>query len=76
MVIESALDKGKGYVATMLVEGGTLRVGDVIVAGCFSGKVKAMHNERNQPIEVALPAMPALILALMAPRRQVTSSML
>jgi translation initiation factor IF-2 len=64
VVIESALDKGKGYVSTMLVEGGSLRVGDVMVAGCFSGKVKAMHNERNLPIDVAPPAMPALILGL------------
>jgi len=64
VVIESALDKGKGYVSTMLVEGGSLRVGDVMVAGCFSGKVKAMHNERNSPIEVAPPSMPALILGL------------
>lgn len=64
IVIESALDKGKGYVTTILVEGGTLRVGDVMVAGCFSGKVKAMHNERNMPIEGATPAMPALILGL------------
>jgi translation initiation factor IF-2 len=56
VIIESALDKGRGYVATILVEGGTLHVGDVIVAGCFSGKIKAMHNERNLPIENALPA--------------------
>ncbi len=64
IVIESALDKGKGYVTTVLVEGGTLKVGDVMVAGCFSGKVKAMHNERSQPIEGASPAQPALILGL------------
>jgi len=64
VVIESALDKGKGYVTTILVEGGTLQVGDVMVAGCYSGKVKAMHNERSQPIEKATPAMPALILGL------------
>jgi len=64
VVIESALDKGKGYVTTVLVEGGTLRVGDVIVAGCFNGKVKAMHNERSLPIAEATPAMPALILGL------------
>jgi translation initiation factor IF-2 len=48
----------------VLVEGGSLRVGDVIVAGCFSGKLKAMHNERGAAIEVASPAMPALILGL------------
>jgi len=64
IVIESALDRGKGYVATVLVEGGTLHVGDIIVAGCFSGKLKAMHNERTVPIEAATPAMPALILGL------------
>ena len=64
IVIESALDKGKGYVTTILVEGGTLKVGDVIVAGCYNGKVKAMHNERSQSIEKATPAMPALILGL------------
>ncbi|HTB30669.1 MAG TPA: translation initiation factor IF-2, partial [Bacteroidia bacterium] len=64
IVIESALDRGKGYVATILVEGGSLRVGDVIVAGCFSGKLKAMHNERGAAIDVASPAMPALILGL------------
>lgn len=64
VVIESALDKGKGYVATLLVEGGTLRVGDVMVAGCFSGRVKAMQNERNMPIDAAPPAMPAVILGL------------
>ncbi len=64
IVIESALDKGKGYVTTILVEGGSLKVGDVIVAGCYNGKVKAMHNERSQPIETATPAMPALILGL------------
>lgn len=64
IVIESALDKGKGYVTTILVEGGTLHVGDVMVAGCYSGKVKAMHNERNVPIDGATPSMPALILGL------------
>jgi len=64
IVIESELDRGKGYVSTVLIEGGTLRVGDVIVAGCSSGKVKAMHNERSVPIEAATPAMPALILGL------------
>lgn len=64
IIIESALDRGKGYVATVLVEGGSLRVGDIIVAGCFSGKLKAMHNERGLAIEVASPAMPALILGL------------
>jgi len=64
IVIESELDRGKGYVSTVLIEGGTLRVGDVIVAGCSSGKVKAMHNERSVAIGAATPAMPALILGL------------
>jgi translation initiation factor IF-2 len=64
VVIESALDKGKGYVATVLVEGGTLRVGNVIVAGACSGKVKAMQNERGLPLGAATPAMPAVILGL------------
>ncbi len=63
-IIESSLDKGRGYVATVLVQNGTLRVGDVIVAGTHFGKVKAMFNERNQRIKEAGPATPALILGL------------
>ncbi len=63
-VIESSLDKGRGYVATILVQNGTLRVGDVILAGPYHGKVKAMFNERNQRIEEAGPASPVLILGL------------
>ena len=63
-VIESSLDKGRGYVATVLVQNGTLRVGDVILAGTHYGKVKAMFNERNQRVEEAGPATPVLILGL------------
>ena len=63
-IIESSLDKGRGYVATVLVQNGTLRVGDVILAGTHFGKVKAMFNERNQRIKEAGPATPVLILGL------------
>lgn len=63
-VIESSLDKGRGYVATVLVQNGTLRVGDVILAGTNYGKVKAMFNERNQRVKEAGPATPVLILGL------------
>ena len=63
-IIESSLDKGRGYVATVLVQNGTLRVGDTILAGTHYGKVKAMFNERNQRITEAGPATPALILGL------------
>lgn len=63
-IIESSLDKGRGYVSTVLIETGTLRVGDVILAGPYFGKVKAMFNERNQRIEEAGPSEPALILGL------------
>jgi translation initiation factor IF-2 len=63
-VIESSLDKGRGYVATVLVQNGTLRVGDVILAGTHYGKVKAMFNERNQRVTEAGPAAPVLILGL------------
>lgn len=63
-VIESALDKGRGYICTMLVQAGTLRIGDYVLAGPYSGKVKALFNERNQPVDSAGPAMPALILGL------------
>jgi translation initiation factor IF-2 len=61
-VIESALDKGRGYVTTLLVESGTLRVGDAILAGHYSGKVKAMFNERGSKINEAGPAMPVSLL--------------
>lgn len=63
-IIESSLDKGRGYVATVLVQNGTLRQGDVILAGTHFGRVKAMFNERNQRIKEAGPAEPALILGL------------
>ena len=63
-VIESSLDKGRGYVATILVESGTLHVGDVILAGPHFGHVKAMFNERNQRVEEVGPAEPVLILGL------------
>ena len=63
-VIESSLDKGRGYVATILVQNGTLRVGDVILAGPHFGHVKAMFNERNQRVEEVGPAEPVLILGL------------
>lgn len=63
-VIESSLDKGRGYVATVLVQAGTLRVGDVILAGQYFGHVKAMFNERNQRIEEVGPSEPTLILGL------------
>lgn len=61
-IIESALDKGRGYVSTVLVENGTLKVGDIVVAGQYYGRVKAMFNERNGKIKEAGPAAPALIL--------------
>ncbi len=63
-IIESSLDKGRGYVATVLVQNGTLRVGDIILAGTHFGKVKAMFNERNQRIKEAGPSEPTLILGL------------
>jgi len=63
-IIESSLDKGRGYVATVLVQNGTLRVGDIILAGTHFGRVKAMFNERNQRITEAGPAEPTLILGL------------
>lgn len=63
-VIESSLDKGRGYVAKVLVQNGTLSVGDPILAGSCFGKVKAMFNERNQPVKSAGPATPVLLLGL------------
>ena len=63
-IIESSLDKGRGYVATVLVQNGTLRQGDVMLAGTHFGKVKAMFNERNQRIKEAGPSTPVLILGL------------
>ena len=63
-VVESSLDKGRGYVSTVLVENGTLKMGDIVLAGTYFGRIKAMFNERNQRIEEARPAEPALILGL------------
>lgn len=63
-IIESSLDKGRGYVSTVLVENGTLRQGDIVLAGKYFGRVKAMFNERNQRIEQAKPSEPVLILGL------------
>ena len=63
-IIESSLDKGRGYVATILVSNGTLRMGDIVLAGTSYGKVKAMFNERNQRIKEAGPSEPVLILGL------------
>lgn len=63
-VIESTLDKGRGYVTTVLVQSGTLRVGDVMLSGIYTGRVKAMFNERGKKIEEASPATPVLVLGL------------
>jgi len=63
-VIESSLDKGRGFVSTILVKAGTLKLGDVVLAGSCFGHVKAMYNERNQKITEATPATPVLILGL------------
>jgi translation initiation factor IF-2 len=63
-VIEASLDKGRGYVATILVQNGTLKTGDMIVSGQFFGKIKAMYNERNQKRDAAPPSTPVLILGL------------
>ncbi len=63
-IIESSLDKGRGYVATVLVSDGTLHMGDIVLAGTYHGKIKAMFNERGQKIQQALPGEPCLILGL------------
>ncbi len=63
-VVESSLDKGRGYVATVLVSAGTLRVGDVMLSGTYSGRVKAMFNERGQKVTEAGPSTPVLVLGL------------
>ena len=63
-IIESELDKGRGYVSTLLVQSGRLNAGDIILAGQYFGHVKAMFNERNQRIESVGPAEPAIILGL------------
>ena len=63
-VIESSLDKGRGYITTVLVQAGTLKIGDTVLAGCFSGKVKALFNERGAKIKEAGPSQPALMLGM------------
>jgi len=63
-IIESSLDKGRGYVATVLVQNGTLHQGDIVLAGIYHGKIKAMFNERNQRLEEAKPSEPVLILGM------------
>lgn len=63
-IIEASLDKGRGYLATVLVQNGTLRIGDIVLAGKHYGKVRAMFNERNQRIKEAGPGTPAVILGL------------
>ena len=63
-VIESSLDKGRGYLATILVQNGTLRVGDIMLSGCYTGRVKAMFNERGQKVEAAGPSTPVSVLGL------------
>ena len=63
-VVESSLDKGRGYLATVLVQSGTLHVGDVVLAGCYTGRVKAMFNERGQKITEAGPSTPVSVLGL------------
>ncbi|MDR0755164.1 MAG: translation initiation factor IF-2 [Prevotellaceae bacterium] len=63
-VIESSLDKGRGYIATVLVEGGTLKVGDMMLSGITCGKIRAMFNERGQRVEEASPSTPVIVLGL------------
>ena len=63
-MLEASLDKGKGYLTTILIESGTLKVGDYVLAGCFSGKVKALLDERKNKMESAGPSTPAVLLGL------------
>ncbi len=63
-IIESSLDKGRGYVAKLLVQNGTLKVGDLVLAGSNYGRVKAMYNERNQPVKLAGPSAPVMMLGM------------
>jgi translation initiation factor IF-2 len=63
-IVESSLDKGRGYISTLLVQNGTLKIGDVVLAGSHFGRIKAMYNERNQPVKIAGPSAPVLILGL------------
>jgi translation initiation factor IF-2 len=66
-VLESTLDKGRGYITTLLVEAGTLKIGDVVVAGTQMGKVKAMYNERGESVKEVLPSFPVSILGMNGP---------
>ena len=63
-VIESSLDKGRGYITTVLVHSGNLKVGDIVLAGCYAGRVKALHNERGGKMEKAGPAQPVIMLGM------------
>ncbi len=63
-VIESSLDKGRGYLATVLVQNGSMKVGDVMLSGCYTGRIKAMFNERGQKVDVAGPSTPVSVLGL------------
>ena len=63
-VIESSLDKGRGYLATVLVQNGTLKTGDMVLSGCYYGRIKAMFNERGQKVKEAGPSTPVSILGL------------
>src|SRR5690606_17156597 len=66
-VIESTLDKGRGYVTTIIVEAGTLKVGDIVLAGHYTGRVKAMYNERGVAVKTAGPSIPVSMLGLNGP---------
>jgi translation initiation factor IF-2 len=63
-VIESSLDKGRGYVTTVLVQSGTLHMGDIVLAGCYAGRVKALFNERGNKMDSAGPAQPVIMLGM------------
>ncbi len=63
-VIESSLDKGRGYLATVLVQNGTMHVGDIMLSGCYTGRVRAMFNERGQKVDAAGPSTPVSVLGL------------
>ena len=75
-IIEASLDKGKGFVATILVQNGTLKKGDFILAGQYTGKVKAMFDERGNLLKEAGPSCPTAILGLNGGRKQVMDLML
>ena len=63
-VIESSLDKGRGYLATVLVQNGSMKVGDIMLSGCYTGRIKAMFNERGQKVDIAGPSTPVSVLGL------------